>query len=1440
MEIRHRGLSSCGVGFACNVHGKRSRQIVAWGIEAVKNLTHRGAVGSDGKTGDGAGILIEIPRRYFSRKISELGLSLSAIDDLAVGSFFLYGNVEDRIDEILKKYGFIPIGWIDVRTYDDALGEAALITKPRIRQLLIDAGAVVKKERELKLFFARKAIEMSFGSDVCVSNISSKTILYKGLLVAPQLDRFYPDLMDEDIESSFCIFHQRFSTNTLPEWVMAQPFRVLAHNGEINTVQGNRNAMRAIETAVLDGFSEEERDIIKPLVSDYESDSASLDRIVELLILSGFPPELAVNLCIPPAWEHVPLPPDRKAMLHYLSLLMSPWDGPAAVVFTDGATIGAHLDRNGLRPLRYVLTDDGIMVAGSEVGMIDLGDRSIIKKGRLGPGDTLAIDLDTGSIRETGEILDAFASRFPYGKWLNGFLVTHRLQPVTAPPSYSSILAQQVAFGYTTEEVDTMLATMARNAAELTFSMGDDTPLPPLAEKPPLLFRYFKQRFSQITNPSIDPIREKMVMSLAMHLGPRRSFLSQTADHARRYCIPSPLLFEGDIREIETGSGFATVRIPITYSRDNENLAAAVSLLCRTALEAVDKGAEIIILTDRELSTELVAIPSLLAVSAVFLELIRKECGHCASIIIETGEARDVHHIACLISFGAAAVHPWLATPTIAELCSRGIVEHPFGVAVNNFRKAVEDGLLKVLGRLGIATLDSYHGAQLFDIICLNHGIVHEYFGPLTSNMEADGLLEIETSVAARHHAAYLIPDPKLDAGGTLKYRREGEEHAWSSPTVAALNRFVRQGKSEGYRSFASAAEGRPIYARHILGYRHGTPIPLDEVEPEESVIARFVSGAMSVGALSPEAHETIAEACNRLGMRSNSGEGGEDPARYGTIKNSAIKQVASGRFGVTPSYLASAKEIEIKVAQGAKPGEGGHLPASKVTNYIARLRYCKPGTLLISPPPHHDIYSIEDLNQLIHDLKQANPEAKVCVKLVSEAGVGTVAAGVAKAYADIVQISGYEGGTGASPITSIKNVGNYWEIGLSDAQRVLIDNGLRDRITLRVDGGLRTGKDVVLAALFGAEEFGFGTATMISVGCIMARQCHMNTCPTGIATQDERLRAKFRGTPEGVMAYFGALAQDVRSILAEMGFRSISEIVGRTDLVTVEPDERYPGSRRMKLTPLLLPPPDGRPRMGSGKRNDNPAPSINDWLTSELTAFIERGEPVAREYGIRNTDRSVPVRLSYYVAKYHGTAGLPDDTIRLVFRGTAGQSFGAFNHNGITVTLIGDANDYAGKGMHGGVIAIRPSTGLIDPHRQVIVGNTVLYGATGGHFFAAGLAGERFAVRNSGAAAVVEGTGQHCCEYMTRGEVVVLGDTGINIGAGMTGGVIYIIDCNDTLDGRLNKAYVRAVMIDESDKSRLKALIEAHCRKTESPLANEILSNFAGQVQSFKKVVPK
>ncbi|HMK61082.1 MAG TPA: glutamate synthase large subunit [Dissulfurispiraceae bacterium] len=1437
--MSYRNHSSCGVGFVCNIYGKKSHQTIRWGIEAVKNLTHRGAIGADGKTGDGAGILLEIPRRFFSRKITELGLVISSIENLAVGSFFLYGDVEHGIEEILQGYGFRPMAWLDVRTDDNALGKAALLTKPRIRQLLIDAGDIAYPERGLKLFFSRKTVEKRFGSDVCVSNISSKTLLYKGLLVAPQLDIFYPDLQQEDIESSFCIFHQRFSTNTLPEWVMAQPFRVLAHNGEINTVQGNRNALKAIEKAVLEGFGDKERAVISPLIADYESDSASLDRLVELLILSGYTPEFAVNLCIPPAWEFATLPSDQKDLLHYFSLKVTPWDGPAAVVFTDGSTIGAHLDRNGLRPLRYVLTEDGTVIAGSEAGMIHADIGRIVRKGRLGPGDTMAVRLGTGVIRETAEILSTLAARHPYSQWLRDSLVHHRAQKVAKPVDNGSVVQKQIAFGYTKEELEAMLFSMAQTGVEMTFSMGDDTPLPPLSEKPPLLFRYFKQRFSQITNPSIDPIREKMVMSLAMHLGPRMSFLSETAGHARRYCIQSPLLFEGDIREIETRSGFVVKRLPTTYDAVKGGLPAALAALRQAAIEAVGSGAEMLILSDRDISAQRVAIPSLLAVSAVFQELLRRDCGHCASIIAETGEARDVHHIACLIGFGAAAVYPWLMPGTISDLCARSVVNLPFEIAIDNYRKAVEDGMLKVLGRLGISTLDSYHGAQLFDIICLNKGIVEEYFGQLPVSMEADGLNEIEDSAVKRHYAAYSAEQPRIDDGGTLKYRRDGEEHAWASPTVAALNRFVRLGKAEGYRSFASAAEGRPVYARHILGYRTLKPVSVVDVEPEESIISRFVSGAMSVGSLSPEAHETIAEACNRLGMRSNSGEGGEDPARYGTSRNSAIKQIASGRFGVTPTYLASAKEIEIKVAQGAKPGEGGHLPSSKVTDYIARLRYCKPGTLLISPPPHHDIYSIEDLNQLIFDLKQANPQARVCVKLVSEVGVGTVAAGVAKAYADIIQISGYEGGTGASPITSIKNVGNYWEVGLSETQRVLIENGLRDRVTLRVDGGLRTGKDVILAALFGAEEYGFGTATMISAGCIMARQCHMNTCPTGIATQDERLRAKFRGTPEGIMEYFRAVASDVRSALAEMGFRSVADIVGKSDLIIVEPDERFPGSRRMRIMPMLQPPPSSGPRMGAGRRNDGPGSSLNDKLVADLADHVDNKKAVSTEYDIRNTDRSVPVRLSYLVAKRHGADGLPDNTINLVFRGSAGQSFGAFNHKGISLTLIGEANDYAGKGMHGGVVAIKPDETLSDPHRQVIVGNTVLYGATGGSFYAAGIAGERFGVRNSGATAVVEGTGQHCCEYMTRGEVVILGETGNNIGAGMTGGVIYMIDYGGSLNDRLNSVYVKSCPLDAQDTLRLMELIKEHNFRTGSSLADSILADFEGKAKEFRKVVP-
>jgi glutamate synthase (NADPH/NADH) large chain len=1431
--------SSCGVGFVCSVSGQRNRQIVAWGIEAVKNLTHRGAVGGDGKTGDGAGIVTEIPRKLFSAIIREHGLSISHINNLAVGTLFLYSVVEHEIEETLTRYGFRPMGWRDVPTDDDALGKAALGTKPRIRQLLIDTEGIPSLERERKLFFARKAIEKTLGKDVCIPGISSKTIVYKGLFVAPQLDRFYLDLKNEAFESAFCIFHQRFSTNTLPEWCLAQPFRVLGHNGEINTLQGNRNWVMALEKEILNGFERNDRGILAPFVLYDESDSASLDKIIELLIHTGFSPEHAVNLCIPPVWEGMNLDADERAFFEYSSLLMSPWDGPAAIVFTDGDTVGAHLDRNGLRPLRYALTEDGVIVCGSEAGMIDLQGKTFLEKGRLGPGDTLSIDLKKGKVKKTAEILRELARRNPYRDWIKLHHRGRMFEGTVPPESDPDLVRKQIAFGYTAEELQMLIKTMAETGRELTFSMGDDTPIPPLAEKPQLLFRYFKQRFSQVTNPAIDPIRERMVMSLGMNLGKRKSFLMETPEQARRFQIESPLLCSDHLAEIEQSGMFKVRNIPITYAKAASNLSAGVAALVKDVADAVASGAEIIILSDRDISKDRIAIPSLLAVAASFHGLLRKDLAHAASLIIETGEARDVHHIACLIGFGASAICPYLAFQTINDLCARSEIVIPFVDAAGNFKKSLEDGFLKVISRHGISTINSYHGAQLFDVNFLNQDFVYNYFGRIPVGIESDGIQEIEDSLLKRHSAGFDFPDPVLDSGGFLRYKREGEWHAWGTPAVQALIKFIRSHEPADFKIFTSLVNARPAGLRHLLGYKIGEHLPLDEVESRDSILKRFVSGAMSVGALSPEAHETIAEACNRLGMRSNSGEGGEDPKRFLTAKNSAIKQVASGRFGVTPGYLASAREIEIKVAQGAKPGEGGHLPALKVDEYIAGLRYCKPGTLLISPPPHHDIYSIEDLNQLIHDLKQANPEARIAVKLVSEIGVGTVAAGVAKAYADIVQISGNEGGTGAAPLTSIKNVGSYWELGLLETQRVLIENGLRERIRVRIDGGLKTGKDVIIAALLGAEEFGFGTETMIATGCVMARQCHLNTCPTGVATQDPKLRSRFKGTVKGVMALFTSIAGEVREILAQMGYGSLDMIIGRTDLVTIIDHKDFPASKRIKLEPFLDFASRGKPLRSSQLRNDNPSPTMNEEILSGVLPSIETAQPIKKEYSIRNINRSIPVLLNYHIARRYGEDGLPPDTLALTFRGSAGQSFGAFNHKGVTLVLIGEANDYVGKGMHGGKIVIRPD-GVKEPHKQVIMGNTVLYGATGGEFFAAGRAGERFCIRNSGATAVIEGAGQHLCEYMTRGEVVVLGSTGFNVGAGMTGGVLYILDEEGRLDGQLNKLYVAATDLEDTDRERLKKLIETHCAHTESAFAKGILVNFDGRVTSFKKVAPR
>jgi glutamate synthase (NADPH/NADH) large chain len=1428
---------SCGVGFVCNLKGQRTHEIVSMGVEAVKNLTHRGAVGADGKTGDGAGVLIQIPRKLFARDMEKAGQSLSAMENLAVGAFFLSDALEGEIEELVKGAGISVVGWRDVPTNDGALGQSALEVRPRIRHLLMDMEGIAPEERELRLYLARRAIEKTHDSSVYVSSFSSRTIVYKGMLVAPFLDEFYPDLLHEDVESAFAIFHQRFSTNTFPEWRLAQPLRVLAHNGEINTIQGNRNWMFSLEHELLHEVFRGREELLRPLVSREESDSASLDRVVELLVLAGHSPEHAVTLCIPPVWETVKLSNEERAFFEYQSLLMKPWDGPAAITFTDGVTVGAHLDRNGLRPLRYLLAEDGIIVVGSEAGMVDLRGRGVKERGRLGPGDTLAVNTEKGTLRRTDEILRGLSGQRPYRQWIERHLIKTSKPVFTVPGRDPELVRKQLAFGYSREELETILKEAALTGKELVYSMGDDTPLPFLSDKPQLLFRYFKERFSQVTNPPIDSIRERMVTSLRMNLGYKRNFLIETPEHARRLRIDSPVLLENQLEEIEGHQALRCKKISITYPREGMDLSGALDRLGEDVTSAVEGGTEVVVLSDREISRERAAIPSLLALSASFKALQKRRLVNRVALIVETGEVRDVHQMACLIGYGAAAVHPYLALQGIMELSERGDIPLPFENACLNYKKAMEDGLLKVITRMGISTLNSYQGAQLFDTVGLDGGFVERFFSGTPYTLEADGLGDIEDSLLRRHALGYEAPEPSLGYGGTLRHRAGGEGHAWSPDVVRALIKSVRSGDYGLYKEFSGLASGRPLFVRHLLSWKKVTPLPVDEVEPEEEILGRFVTGAMSVGSLSPEVHETIAEACNRLGMKSNSGEGGENPLRYWGIRGSAIKQVASGRFGVTPTFLASARDLEIKIAQGAKPGEGGHLPKNKVSPYISMLRHCPPDILLISPPPHHDIYSIEDLAQLVHDLKQSNPGARVCVKLVAETGVGTVAAGVAKAYADIVQISGCDGGTGAATLSSIRNAGSYWEVGLSETQRVLVENGLRGRIRLRVDGGIRTGRDVVIAALLGAEEFGFGTATMIAAGCVMARKCHLNTCPTGIATQDEALRAKYTGKVEGVMAYFRAVAREVREIMAGMGVSSLDGIIGRTDLLEAA---SIPAKRFNVLEFLLGIPCDrGRPLRCTAERNDNPAPSMNLRLASDLTPFIDRGEPVEREYGIRNTDRSIPITLNYHIARKYRDAGLPADTIRLTFRGTAGQSFGAFNHRGLSITLVGEANDYAAKGMFGGRIVIRPAL-LKDSHRHVIVGNTVLYGAIGGEFYAAGKAGERFAVRNSGAQAVVEGTGHHLCEYMTGGTVVVLGEVGYNVGAGMTGGgIIYIFDEHDTLDEKINSSYVMASGLDDEDEVVcLKGLLTAHHEYTGSTRAGDMLSDFEHCARYFKKVI--
>ncbi|MGC8677592.1 MAG: glutamate synthase large subunit [Hydrogenobaculum sp.] len=1447
---------SCGVGFICDLNGKKSNKIVKYGIEAVKNLTHRGAVGADGKTGDGAGILIQIPHKFFKKEIDRLGFEISSMENLGVGVLFLKNNDTSKVEDIAKKMGFKVIGFRDVPIDKSALGKSALETMPIIKQMLLDLEGI--EHKELALYFLRKSLKKEL--KIYVPSLSSKTIVYKGMFVAYQIDHFYKDLEDEDIESSICLFHQRYSTNTFPNWNLAQPFRYLAHNGEINTINGNRNWMMAIQSELYHKLLEDNIKLIKPIVEYDESDSASLDKVFELLVLTEYPVEHAINMLIPPAWENDDTLKDNiRAFFEYKSLLMKPWDGPAAIVFTDGVKVGAHLDRNGLRPSRYIITKDNIVILGSEVGMVDIDPKDIKESSRLSPGDTILIDTHAKSLKTTEEILEDISKKNPYKKWIEENLV--RLEDIIKDRiledehlDKDTLTRLQAYFGYTTEELKNQIDYMAKEGKEYTFSMGDDTPLPPLNEKPVLIFRYFKQRFAQVTNPPIDSIRERFVMSLKMNLGHKRNFLVETPEHARRFQIDSPVLLPYHIKTIENQKDFKVKRISLCYPKHrSDNIQAlqdlkgfervsdilmdavyegipivdlkiGLEVLTHLVEQAVKEGADIIILSDKGVDEKNIAIPSLLGVSASVRHLAKLGLSQKVSFIIETGEVRDTHSLACLIGYGASAVYPYLLYETLYHTYPENYEQ-----VLKNYKKALEDGILKIMAKMGIATLNSYQGAEIFDSVCLNKDFVDEYFTGTPVTLEADGIEQIEESIIKRHDFAFNSEKPTLDYGGDLKFRKGGVYHAWSPHVVRALHKYLETLDYNDYLEFSKIAnEEHPTFIHHLLDYKKAKrPIPIEEVEPEEEILKRFVTGAMSLGALSPEAHEVLALATNMLGMKSNSGEGGEDPERYFTDKNSAIKQVASGRFGVTPTYLASATDIEIKIAQGAKPGEGGQLPGKKVSNYIAKIRYAQEGITLISPPPHHDIYSIEDLAQLINDLKKANPKARISVKLVSESGIGTIASGVAKAYADIIQVSGTEGGTGASPISSIKNAGNYWEIGLYDTVKTLMENGLRDRVSVRVDGGFRTGKDVIIGAILGAEEFGFGTAAMIAEGCVMARQCHLNTCPTGVATQDAKLRAKFSGTKEGVAAYFRALAREVREILASMGYRSLNDIIGRLELLEPKPS-------RLKLDIFTKGYPKDAPRFRTFERNDNPEKSLNDFIAQELEEFIKSQTPVEKHYKITNIDRSVGATISYYTAIYHKDKGLPPNTLNLYFEGVAGQSFGAFNHKGINLFLKGMANDYVGKGMHGGIISIRPFEYM--DNSLVLAGNTILYGATGGELYIAGSVGERFAVRNSGAKAVVEGVGHHALEYMTGGVVLNIGDFGYNVGAGMTGGMAYFYDKEGVLEKHINTSYVLVQDIAEEDEELIRSMLETHIKYTDSPKAKAILE---GGFDAFKKIMP-
>jgi len=1445
---------SCGVGFVAHLRGEKSRAIIEQALEVLFRLKHRAATGADPLTGDGAGILLQLPHRFFKREGLSLGFDMPRRRCYGVAQVFLPRErlareaCERILEAVVREQGQSLIGWRDVPVDPSRTGPLAASVMPVMRQLYIGRRRMVPSAFERKLFVIRKLAEnrvRETNADPSgrfhIASCSAETIVYKGLLLPEQLPQFYADLTAPDMVSAIALVHSRFSTNTFPTWDLAQPFRFIAHNGEINTVQGNRNWMHSRRGLLHSSKFGVPLDALHPIIVPGKSDSAQFDNMLELLVLSGRSLPHAMMMMIPEAWDGRPdMDDSRRAFYEFNSSLMEPWDGPAAIAFCDGNLVGATLDRNGLRPARYLVTHDDRVILASEAGVLDVPPELVKRRGRLQPGRMFLVDTVEGRILEDAEVKDEIARRWPYRKWLDRNVFTFDELPAVpppAPPEGEELARLTRAFGYTDEDFDVVLAPMAREGHEAVGSMGQDAPLAVLSDRAPPLFDYFHQLFAQVTNPPIDPLREALVMSLATSIGPDGNTLEETPEQCHRLALPGPILTNEQTARIKGMHDLGVFEprvLPALYG--GGSLEAAVERLCDLAVEAVEEGADLLILSDRGVDASKLPIPSLLALSAVHQRLVRDGIRRHTGLLVETGEAREVHHFALLIGYGAAAVNPYLALDAVAQLPLTPALSPTRGEggAVSNFVQAVNEGLLKVMSKMGISTVQSYRGAQIFEAVGLDKALVERHFAGTPSRLGGVGLTELDREVRERHARGFGEVDDELAlpvTGGVYQWRRRGERHFWNPATVAKLQAATRANSAELFREYEKLAddEGRaPGLLRGLLDVRlDAVPIPLDEVEPARELVRRFVSGAMSFGSISAEAHETLAIAMNRLGARSNSGEGGEEPRRWvkdpnGDSRRSAIKQVASARFGVTARYLVEADELQIKIAQGAKPGEGGQLPGHKVDARIAKVRWSTPGVTLISPPPHHDIYSIEDLAELIYDLQAVNPAARVSVKLVAEAGVGTVAAGVAKAGAGGITVSGYEGGTGASPLSSIKHAGLPWELGLAEAQQVLVMNGLRDRVRLQVDGGLRTSRDVVIAALLGADEFGMATASLVAQGCVMLRKCHLNTCSVGIATQDPRLREHFKGTPEDVVNLFMLVAEGVREWLAKLGARTLEEVVGRVERLSVRGDVAHWKASRLDLSALVAPP------AGSGARSCR-VPQKKD-VSDHFDFGIQTATTVS------NTHRAVGSMLSGERVRKRVT-----EPVHVKLRGSAGQSFGAFLSAGVTLELEGEANDYVGKGLSGGRIVLYPSPyGRLTAEENVIAGNTVLYGATEGDAYFAGLVGERFCVRNSGATAVVEGVGDHGCEYMTGGTVVVLGACGRNFAAGMSGGVAYVLDRAGTFAGHCNRGMVELEGLEQrEDVELVRELLERHVRLTRSVLGRRLLDEWEKTKGAFVKVMP-